>query len=190
MVEPSKPRSPPPKPPPLKPKPAPSVSAATASAATDKPSGKLGWVLGWVLVPLVLLGVLFLAGVHVGARHPQMWLSRATLHMFDREPQLGPQTDEDRQPMARRLRLAVLPSKDHSFEVDVSEAELEKIAKDSGLTPATIDCQTVCRALWLEKNPEREFIRATHCKVTPPAEVKPPAKQGPSKLECDAKVQR
>lgn len=182
MVEASKPRSTPPKPPPSR--------SAAAASEPGKRSSKLGWVLGWIVAPLLVLGCLFGLGVHVGARHPQMWLSRATLWLFDREPGLGPQSDADREPMARRLRLAALPSKDHSIEVDITSAEVDKIAKDTGFTPATIDCPTVCEALWRAKNPEREFIRATYCKVTPPEERDPPSKDGPAKLECDAKVQR
>jgi hypothetical protein len=38
--------------------------------------GRFRWLLGWVVVPGALLGALFLAGVHVGANHPDMWLSR------------------------------------------------------------------------------------------------------------------
>jgi hypothetical protein len=204
-------RPPPPKPPPMpKGPPAKSSSSPSSSSAPSRPtstkpadpdteptakrsrkrSGKLRWLLGWVVTPLLLLGALFLAGVHVGARYPEMWLSRTTLWMLDHEPQLGPTTDADREPMARRIYLAVLPSKDHSLSLEVTEAELAAIAKAANLTPETLDCETVCRALWLEKNPELEFLRASTCKVTPPAEVKPPAKQGPATIECDAKVQR
>jgi hypothetical protein len=207
MVEPGKTRPPPPKPPPMPkgppprtttttPKPSPARPASGPNDASEatvkrprKRAGKLRWLLGWVIVPLVLLGALFLAGVHVGARHPQMWLSRATLWMFDREPQLG-LTDEERQPLARTLRLLILPTKEHSFEVDVTEAELEEIARAANLTPKTLDCETVCRSLWLAKHPDLEFISALHCKLTEPAEVTPPAKPGPAKLECNAKVQR
>ncbi len=198
MADTSRTRPPPPKPPPYKPvvsssKPGvasrPGASSRAAEDAAPS-SSKLGWLIGWIVVPAVLLSVVFFLGVHVGAHNPQMWLARATLWMFDREPQLGPASDADREPMARRLRLATLPRKDHSIEVDITEAELAKIAEDSGLSPATLDCETVCRSLWLAKNPEREFLGATHCKVTPPEEVEPPATRGPAKLECDAKVQR
>lgn len=184
-------RPPPPKPPPMRP----------ASAAKPPPapipdpspparSGKFGWLLGWIVVPLLLFGALFLGGVHVGARYPDMWLSRATLWAFDREPQLGPETDADRQPMSRRIRLAVLPRKDHSIEVDVTDEELAKIAKAANVDPASLDCEALCRALWIEKNPDREFLGTSQCKLTPPEAAKPPAKPGPTKLECDALVQR
>jgi hypothetical protein len=178
-----------PKPSSARPASAPNDASEVTTKRPSRRASKLRWLLGWVIVPLLLLGGLFLAGVHVGARHPQMWLSRATLWMFDREPQLG-LTDEDREPLARKLRLLVLPTKEHSLEVDVTEVELDEIAKAANLTPKTLDCATVCRSLWLAKNPELEFIAALQCKVTPPAEVTPPAKEGPAKLECTAKVQR
>lgn len=207
MVEPGKTRPPPPKPPPMPKGPPPRTSTVpqpssvrptsapndasevTVKRSSKRPS-KLRWLLGWVIVPLSLLGLLFLAGIHVGARHPQMWLSRATLWMFDREPQLEPLTAEDQEPLARKLRLAVLPTKEHSIEVDVTEAQLDEIAKAANLTPATLDCETVCRSLWLAKHPDREFLGVLHCKVTPPVKVTPPAKEGPAKLDCNATVQR
>lgn len=37
---------------------------------------RLRWLLGWVIIPGSFIGALFLAGVHVGANHPDMWLSR------------------------------------------------------------------------------------------------------------------
>ena len=37
------------------------------------------FLLGWVLVPVLVLGALFAAGVHVGARHPDMLLTRGAL---------------------------------------------------------------------------------------------------------------
>jgi hypothetical protein len=201
MVEPGKTRPPPPKPPPMPkgppprsvtpPKPTPTRPASGPNDASEetvkrpsKRASKLRWLFGWVIVPLLLLGALFLAGVHVGARHPQMWLSRATLWMFDREPQVGPLTAEDREPLARKLRLLVLPTKEHSSEVDVTQAELEEIAKAANLTLETVDCETVCRSLWLAKHPDLEFLGTSDCKLTPPA------KEAPAKLECTAKVQR
>jgi hypothetical protein len=177
-------------------KPSPARPASGPNDATEatirrpiKRSSKLRLLLGWVIVPLSLLAVLFLAGVHVGARHPQSGLSSAILWVFDREPQLG-LSDEDKVPLARKLRLLVLPTKEHSLEVDVTSAEIDEIAKATGLTPATIDCVTVCRHLWLANHPEREFIEALQCKVTPPPKPTPPAKEGPAKLECTAKVER
>ncbi|NVB38432.1 hypothetical protein G6O69_11370 [Pseudenhygromyxa sp. WMMC2535] len=44
--------------------------------------GKLRWLLGWVVIPGSILLALFLAGVHVGARDPEMWLSRLMLWLF------------------------------------------------------------------------------------------------------------
>jgi hypothetical protein len=38
--------------------------------------GRLRWLVGWVALPGTVIGSIFLAGVHVGANHPDMWLSR------------------------------------------------------------------------------------------------------------------
>lgn len=43
---------------------------------------RVRWLIGWVLVPGSLLLALFLVGVHVGARHPDMALSRLMLWLF------------------------------------------------------------------------------------------------------------
>ena len=47
-------------------------------AETEEEAGgsRLRWLLGWVVIPGTLLGALFLAGVHVGANYPDMWLTR------------------------------------------------------------------------------------------------------------------
>jgi hypothetical protein len=47
-----------------------------------KRQGMVRWVLGWVLVPAIVVGLIFGAGLHVGARHPEMWLSRFFLWIF------------------------------------------------------------------------------------------------------------
>ena len=47
-----------------------------------KKGGKLRWIFGWIILPGTLLSSLFLAGVHVGARHPDMWLSRLFVWLF------------------------------------------------------------------------------------------------------------
>jgi hypothetical protein len=49
---------------------------------TSRAPGRLRWVLGWVAIPATLVLLLFLAGVHVGARHPGMWLSRFMMWLF------------------------------------------------------------------------------------------------------------
>jgi hypothetical protein len=39
-------------------------------------------LIGWVAIPTVIVLALFLAGVHVGARHPDLWLSRLMLWLL------------------------------------------------------------------------------------------------------------
>jgi hypothetical protein len=46
------------------------------------PEGTVRWVLGWLVVPALVIGTIFGAGMHVGARHPEMWLSRFFLWIF------------------------------------------------------------------------------------------------------------
>lgn len=42
----------------------------------ERKEGRLRWLVGWVLVPGGVVGSIFLAGVHVGANYPDMWLSK------------------------------------------------------------------------------------------------------------------
>lgn len=49
---------------------------------TDRPPSRLRWLLGWVAIPSVFVLTLFLSGVHVGARNPDMWLSRLMIWLF------------------------------------------------------------------------------------------------------------
>lgn len=51
-------------------------------------------LLGWVLVPLLIIGALFAAGAHVGARHPDMFLTRAVLWMGGGEVERPPPVSE------------------------------------------------------------------------------------------------
>jgi hypothetical protein len=55
---------------------------------------KLRWVLGWIVLPGTLLAALFFAGVHVGARHPEMGLSRLLLWMFGAEAGVAASADD------------------------------------------------------------------------------------------------
>jgi hypothetical protein len=166
--------------------PAKSAKPAAASApepAPRKPS-KLRWLIGWVLVPLTLMAALFGVGVHVGARHPTMWLARGLLWMTGSEAQVGPAGDQVDLGMATRMRTAVLPSMDYALRVSLDDDDLRGLAKQMGVTPETIDCATACRALWKKEQPEREFLQATRCVVTESKDGKT------GKLECDAKVQK
>ena len=166
-----------------------STSGKTSGKPDGSPSGKssnkLAWVLGWIVVPGLIVAALFLAGVHVGARHPQIGLSRAVLWAMSAEPQLGPANAAERQPLARRLRLAALPSTSHSLQVELSKPELDKMVTDgAGRSIAELDCAAVCKMIWTAKHPDREFIEAERCELTQPTPLTA------AKIECDAKVQR
>ena len=43
------------------------------SPASDVPFHLGRWLLGWVVAPLSVLAVIFVGGVHVGARNPDLW---------------------------------------------------------------------------------------------------------------------
>ncbi|KIG13761.1 hypothetical protein DB30_07607 [Enhygromyxa salina] len=162
-----------------------SSGSGDASDASGKSSSKLGWLLGWVLVPGMLVGALFLAGLHVGARHPQMGLSRAVLWVMGSEAQLGPANEAERQPLARRMRLTALPSKSQTLESDLSKADLDAlVAAGAGKSIAALDCAAVCKIQWTAKHADKEFISVQSCELTQPTLFTP------AKLECDAKVQR
>jgi hypothetical protein len=47
-----------------------------ASEDVEATPGRHRGLIGWVAVPTVIVLTLFLAGVHVGARNPDLWLSR------------------------------------------------------------------------------------------------------------------
>ncbi|PRP96373.1 hypothetical protein [Enhygromyxa salina] len=161
------------------------AAGKSSDGAADKSSSKLGWLLGWVVIPGLLVAALFFAGVHVGARHPQMGLSRAVLWVLGSEAQLGPTTDAQRQPLARRLRLIALPSKIQTLEAELSKAEFDAfVAAGAGPSIAELDCAAVCEIRWTAKHADKEFISAESCELTQPTLFT----QG--KLQCDAKVQR
>ena len=49
---------------------------ADAEADEEVKEGRLRWIVGWVGVPGTVITSIFVAGVHVGANYPDMWLSR------------------------------------------------------------------------------------------------------------------
>ncbi len=48
----------------------------------EEESGWFRFLLGWVVAPGSVISAIVLAGVHVGANHPDMFLSRLLLWMF------------------------------------------------------------------------------------------------------------
>ncbi|PRQ04107.1 hypothetical protein ENSA5_10660 [Enhygromyxa salina] len=155
-----------------------------STEAAGKRPGKLRWLLGWIGIPGTIVALLFLAGVHVGARHPDMFLSRATLWALDGEAQLGPTQAQD--PFARRLRLLTLPTKSFELEAQLSKSELDELVeRGAGPSVAELDCAKVCASKWTANHPDKEFIRADSCELTQPTPSSPAAK-----IVCEATVQR
>jgi hypothetical protein len=84
---------------------------ASATEPPPEPSSgraKLRWILGWIVLPLGFVSGLFCFGVHVGARHPDMGLSRFMLWIFDAEPgvRASPDTRTPRQSSPRGIELS------------------------------------------------------------------------------------
>jgi hypothetical protein len=157
----------------------------TTAKASSKPSSKLGWMLGWVVVPGLIIAALFLAGVHVGARHPDSALSRAILWATGGEAQVGPTRAAERQPLAQRLQRTALPSESASIEAELSKEDLDAlVAQGAGSSIAALDCAAVCEIRWTTKHADRAFISVERCELTRPTLFTT------AKLECDARVQR
>lgn len=70
------------------------AEGSTSKSLEQTPQGgsgrSRGWLTGWLLVPALIIGGLFAAGVHVGARHPDMLLTRGVLWVTNAEVERGP----------------------------------------------------------------------------------------------------
>lgn len=161
------------------------AKADSEDLPVERKRSKLGWVLGWVVIPGSLIALLFLGGVHVGARHPGMWLSRLTLWALGGEAQLGPAGAEEQRALGRRLWRLTVPSKEHTLQVDLSQAEVEAHAKQAGVDADTLDCERLCELVYAEKEPEQELLEITGCVAK---EDEADARYG--ELECDARIAR
>lgn len=58
------------------------TSGGDGGQDAEERSGWFRFLLGWVVAPGSVVAVIVLAGVHVGANHPDMFLSRLLLWMF------------------------------------------------------------------------------------------------------------
>jgi hypothetical protein len=56
-----------------------SSKPAEATEAAERPSTWTQWLLGWVVAPGAFVGALFAVGVHLGARGPDAWYTRAAV---------------------------------------------------------------------------------------------------------------
>ena len=63
---------------------APPAKDGDAAAAEAPEGGGWGrWLIGWVLVPALVAGAIFAAGVHLGANGPDRWYTRAATWVAD-----------------------------------------------------------------------------------------------------------
>jgi hypothetical protein len=67
-----------------------STSKSREQTPQDDSAGGRSRVIGWLLVPALVIGGLFIAGVHVGARYPDMLLTRGVLWLTKSEAERPP----------------------------------------------------------------------------------------------------
>ena len=158
-----------------------SLEPSEASPEQGGRSGVLGWLVGWLLVPALVVGGLFAAGVHVGARHPDMLLTRGVLWMTKGEVSRPPATPEEAAPLARQLYLIALPTKEFGLQVELDAKDLARLAP--GESPAELDCKLLCERVWNEQHPDKVFVAAPSCSVEDEQ-----SKLGA--LECELEVER
>ncbi len=115
-------------------------------AQADSPpkrDGKLRWVLGWIVLPGTLLAGLFLAGVHVGARHPDRVLARTLLKLFDAEPGVAAAPEQPRY----EPRPGAKPGAPFEVSALLQRKQMQAIAdKSLGSSVDELPCVDVCRA--------------------------------------------
>ena len=117
----------------------------------DSPGGegKLRWILGWIVVPGSLIALLFLAGVHVGARHPDMWMSRLMLWMYGGEADLAAPAsggDGGARPFSMEVTLPVT---------------------ETSWMPHEASCKQICRETYEARKPGAEVVSISECELTP-----------------------
>lgn len=142
----------------------PAAESESKSLEVSKGRSMFAWLVGWLLIPSFVVGGLFGAGVHVGARHPDMLLSRAVLWAAGAEASRAPATPEEAAPLSRQIYLLVLPTKEFGLQVEIDEEQLARLL-DAGEAAAELDCKVLCERVWVEQHPDKEFVAARECSV-------------------------
>ena len=152
---------------------------AESAPNTAKPTNKLRWLLGWIVLPGSLIAALFLTGVHVGARHPDMGLSRILLKVFHAKAGVAdPSAPEQRKP-----REGAEPGEPFAYRETLSAAQLQQVADDNlGIDVAQLECEDVCRA-YVKTQSDAPIYAIEHC--TLPRAIN----SAPSLLDCRGKFE-
>lgn len=120
----------------------------------------LRWVLGWIVLPASIIAALFLVGVHVGARHPDMLWSRLLLRGFGAEAGVA-KPGEARTPTLEP-RPGAKPGAAFEYETLLSLEQLEASADESD----PLRCDYVCRAY--ARTQAAEVYSVEHCTLDRP----------------------
>ncbi len=130
-------------------------------ADVPKSEGKLRWVLGWILLPATIIAALFLSGVHVGARYPDMALSRLLLKVFGAKPGVA----DPSEPGKTKPREGAKPGEPFRYRDTLTTKQLETIADNKlGLSVDDLECEDVCRA-YSKTHDERAIYEVEHCEL-------------------------
>lgn len=158
----------------------PSAAKPVSPPSTSAGNGKLRWVLGWIVLPGTIIAALFLAGVHVGARHPDRGLARLLLKMFGGEAGVATEPEQSSSP---QLRPGGKPGEPFSLVVSLQPKQMDAIAdKSLGLSADELDCEHVCRAYY-----NAEFDLAVY--AIEQCELARAVSHMPSLLSCSGKLE-
>ena len=141
--------------------------------------GRLRWLLGWVVLPLTLIAALFFAGVHVGARNPDMGLARALLKLFGAEAGVAARLSS----LAFDPRPGAKPGAPFHYSVMLRPNEMRAIAdKSLGSSVDELDCVHVCRA-YVRSEHQAEVFSIDHCKLARSIRA------APVQMACEGKLE-
>lgn len=154
--------------------------AESTPASDSKPTNKLRWLLGWIVLPGSLIAALFLTGVHVGARHPDMGLSRVLLKVFHAKAGVADVSE----PAKRKPRDGAEPGEPFAYNDSLSAAQLQVVAANNlGIDVADLECEDVCRA-YVKTKSDAPIYTIEQCRLSRAMS------SAPSLLDCRGKFEK